>query len=126
MRKDNYERHVKSIYDISGCIKNKCIPCDEDFCTSKLLRIHDNAKHRTFTCDECDKNFTSKRSFQDHISNRSGVLCSECGKSFCNINAMRSHKKIAHMCVKCEKCDELLFKKGVVYHNVWAHEHPDK
>ena len=126
IRKDNYERHVKSIYEQSGSVQNKCIECDEEFCTSKLLRAHNNLKHINFTCDECNKSFTSKRNFQDHINKRICALCSECGKSFCNLNAMRSHKKIAHMCVECDICGELLFKTGVAYHKVWAHKDTDK
>ena len=41
----NLQRHKEGFYNSEGLAKNKCDVCDQEYCTSKILRKHVNSNH---------------------------------------------------------------------------------
>ena len=74
---------------------------------------HVKSKHEKktpFHCDECDRNYATKRKLTNHkqlVHQR--VKCDECGKEICNSFILKRHKASVHGITpkdayQCEKC----------------------
>ena len=118
--KTNLQHHERGIFSSEGLAKNKCDVCDEEFCTSKILRKHVNARHR-HSCEQCGQNFTLKSSLDRHIASRHDVSCEECGKGCCNTNALKRHMKEVHY-IECDQCGQHVREKYLKIHNQNVHK----
>ena len=91
----NYERHKRQAFDDDEKPRNICDLCGKSFCTSRLLKRHNNESHQV-TCPTCDEIFTTKRARDIHIQRRESVTCVECNKIFCNKQAYSVHVSYTH------------------------------
>ena len=74
-------RHYKEIHNKTrGYVK-----C----CGMKLRTVPDVRQHidshlrpETFKCDECNKNYSSRHSYLQHLQRHKGFICDYCGKTF--------------------------------------------
>ena len=64
-------------------MENVCELCDKSFCTSRLLKRHNNEVHKV-SCTTCDETFTTKRALDIHIQREDSFTCGHCKKIFCN------------------------------------------
>ena len=65
-------------------------------------------KSKLFYCDQCDKTFKQKRSFEGHMNVHRGRFpfeCADCDKSFSCKNSLRQHEK-THSTVRGHHCTE--------------------
>ena len=68
----------------------------------------ESEKSKLFYCDQCDKTFKQKRSFEGHMNVHRGRFpfdCTDCDKSFSCKNALRQHEK-THSTVRGHHCAE--------------------
>merc|ERR1712096_592625 len=103
-----------------GFAKNKCNYCEEEFCTSKLLRKHIDSNHQDFSCERCGQNFILKSSLDRHAESKSDVSCEECGKSLCYANSLNSHMKEVHYS-ECDQCGQKFRQKYLQMHKQHVH-----
>mmetsp|Transcript_836 Transcript_836/g.1900 ORF Transcript_836/g.1900 Transcript_836/m.1900 type:complete len:159 (+) Transcript_836:492-968(+) len=79
--------------------------CTRTYSSKYNLRRHVNSTHlriRSFTCEKCDKKFTSKQSLKEHFYIHTGekpFTCFEigCNKRFRQASQLNVHRKKVHM-----------------------------
>ncbi|KAK6188941.1 hypothetical protein SNE40_005015 [Patella caerulea] len=88
--------------------KDKCIDCDEDFGSPKLLKehmvTHDNREDHE--CPECQRLFRYPSQLKDHLTSHSGYrpfICAECGMDFIKEHHLKAHQ-FTHTGLRPYKC----------------------
>ena len=90
-----------------------CNLCNKIYTKPGSLRLHRRTAHQNkdaFQCDQCQRTFSDKRSFQGHLLVHSGkkpFVCEEkgCGRSFNNKSNLRIHSYL-HLDKKPHACDQ--------------------
>ena len=88
----------------------ECGDCSQDYRKSGLLFKHTNEHHGGRKCPDCDERFTSSSPYHLHIKKHASFKysCNECDKEFSTKSNLTTHKNIhlgikPHKCSKCEK-----------------------
>ena len=123
--KTNLQRHEQGFYNSDGLARNKCNYCEEEFCTSKLLRNHINSNHQDFSCEQCGQKLTLNSSLDRHIESKRDVSCEECGKCLCNASSLKTHAKEVHYS-ECDQCGQRFRQKFLKMHKQSVHKHSNE
>lgn len=74
---------------------------------SKMKFKYHKETHLHLTCNQCDREFKSTRSLQNHMKNHSDneaqFTCAECGKSFLELDNLKNHLAVHGMITSLEK-----------------------
>ncbi|XP_041372535.1 uncharacterized protein LOC121385813 [Gigantopelta aegis] len=103
--RNTMKKHVKSH---SSEKPYECQTCGRRYQYSWNLKIHEKSAHTgdmPFKCRFCQKMFTHRRDYRDHVRSHTDNLpfkCHEarCGRSFASQRALRMHQPI-HFAAKC-------------------------
>ena len=106
-------KKISNLIDKRNSISKIGCTCEKNSLKRKDLILHTKSHTETrFTCEECVKNFTTRRFYQLHIkkehTDKGKFICEICGKRFEKKVNFYKHKK-AHtknsnyQCGKCEK-----------------------
>lgn len=96
-------RHVAKTHNSGTPPQHKCEECD--FCakTEGALRIHQRRIHNTvpkmYTCEECNMAFSTKLSFDKHVTFHVGetsFTCQICMRTYRSQNDFHSHMRAIH------------------------------
>ena len=97
---------------------NKCKMCGIILASEKLLQMHkeivhpkSNIVHLQYSCDKCEKMFSTKAHFQRHVKSVHDNVrynCDKCNKSFSRIDKLQRHIKSIHENIRypCDQCDK--------------------
>jgi len=104
--------------------------CGEAYETHMLLVRHQRENHTEFTCELCNKVFSTSQSLKQHkqqshvIENKELFSCAECGKSFTKKNNLKTHIRSAHEGVTfdCEVCGSKFKHKHTLVQHKRKHE----
>uniref|UniRef100_A0A8D2JN38 Zinc finger protein 445 n=1 Tax=Sciurus vulgaris TaxID=55149 RepID=A0A8D2JN38_SCIVU len=94
--RSNFTRHVRLHQEEELCAQKKC---REDFrqnCSPLPLTTVAPTVEKTFSCQQCGKTFTQKKTLSEHQRIHTGekpYQCSECAKGFTYRSAFIVHKK---------------------------------
>ncbi len=127
--------HYRSVHkDIPPEFKDRklflCDQCPAVFLSKHLLKYHVMRKHydvinipkpKTYApsakkisvCPHCDKRFSSKRNFHEHIKvvheKYTPFECDQCARKFGMKQTLDSHKQIVHSKVPCDICGQEIY-----------------
>ena len=97
---------------------NKCKMCGIILASEKLLQMHkeivhpkSNIVHLQYSCDKCEKMFSTKAHFLRHVKSVHDNVrynCDKCNKSFSRIDKLQRHIKSIHENIRypCDQCDK--------------------
>ena len=109
---------------------NKCKMCGIILASEKLLQMHkeivhpkSNIVHLQYSCDKCEKMFSTKAHFLRHVKSVHDNVrynCDKCNKSFSRIDMLQRHIKSIHEKVRfrCDKCDTSFSEKGTLQRHI--------
>ncbi|XP_048480112.1 zinc finger protein 184-like isoform X3 [Plutella xylostella] len=90
----------------------ECETCDQKFITIISLRRHKQNAHggkkaavKKHVCHVCGKEFTVRKSLEEHLNTHSGLRpfkCNVCGDTFAYSAALYTHNKLKHLKIKPE------------------------
>ncbi|KAG7306576.1 hypothetical protein JYU34_007946 [Plutella xylostella] len=90
----------------------ECETCDQKFITIISLRRHKQNAHggkkaavKKHVCHVCGKEFTVRKSLEEHLNTYSGLRpfkCNVCGDTFAYSAALYTHNKLKHLKIKPE------------------------
>lgn len=111
--------HIASVHGIVVNPPKECKACEKVFPSDTKLQMHvrrDHLLERRFKCTECDMEFFTKESLNDHMIKHTGIKmfsCKLCFKSYGLKKALREHMRIHEndRRFKCEKCDQSFIQK---------------
>lgn len=112
--------HIAEVHGIVVTQPKECKACDKVFPSESKLQLHvrrDHLLERRFKCTECEMDFFTKESLNDHMVKHTGIKmfsCKVCCKSYGLKKALREHMRIHEndRRFKCEKCDKAFVQKG--------------
>ncbi|CAG9119933.1 unnamed protein product [Plutella xylostella] len=88
----------------------ECETCDQKFITIISLRRHKQNAHggkkaavKKHVCHVCGKEFTIRKSLEEHLNTHSGLRpykCNVCGDTFAYSAALYTHNKLKHLKIK--------------------------
>ena len=105
--------HAKNI-SVTLC-NIKCSMCNRTFDSDLIMELHIKYDHQApkYWCDQCGKQFNTKKGLAFHVSgvheNLKPHICIHCNKAFPSKGNMETHIKIAHTktgSVKCQICGQ--------------------
>ena len=87
--------------------KNKCQQCDKTFTGPKMLREHEEVKHKgnKSVCKICNRAVESLRHHMGSVHIQRTLSCENCGKYFKRTADMKRHRMLVHMRVRNHACD---------------------
>ncbi|CAG9119929.1 unnamed protein product [Plutella xylostella] len=108
INKQALQNHIDSIH--MKIPRYECETCDQKFITIVYLRIHKRKVHggkeaavKKHVCHVCGKEFTAKKSLEQHLNTHSGLRpykCNVCGDTFAYSGALYTHNKLKHLKIK--------------------------
>jgi KRAB domain-containing zinc finger protein len=113
--------------------KFKCDQCSYVTSKKSYLKIHQTTHTKTFSCETCDKNVTSKFQLESHQKfHRHGPFkeipddrfdCEKCDKSFKLLSGLKNHTKHVHDVaeIKCNICSKVFKNKHYLLTHVSIH-----
>ena len=89
----------------------RCKVCKKTklFGTEEQLAKHMKEKHGPFTCEKCDKSFSSRQALNNHGMQHGAApmfQCSYCERGFSNSYSLKIHENVHHKGVKPFLCNE--------------------
>ena len=111
--KTSLTNHIDTVHDKN--FRHHCQFCskgvDSKFKLKQHERCHTGEKAFFKMCEICQKDFSTKASFQSHMDNQHGdvkIPCVECGKMFGSQRSLHKHVKAVHceathLCPTCNK-----------------------
>ena len=97
----------------------KCDQCDKDYPSKrdlqKHMKIHNSCPQK---CNQCGKMYATVKNLKEHIANMHSekrLECDECDQMFSTIGRLNIHKKAVHV-LKSFKCDQCKFRCKTSYH----------
>ena len=90
-----------------NALNNKCQQCDKTFTGPKLLRSHEEFKHKgnKSVCKICSKEVASLRHHMDSVHVQRSLACQHCGKYFKRSADLKRHNVLVHLKVRNHACD---------------------
>ena len=75
-----------------------CKFCSENFCTSRALCAHLNAKHTYLHCQFCGQEYSKRNNLDRHLIMRTSrpKVCHVCGLVFCNSGTLGTYMIMEH------------------------------
>ncbi|XP_022125593.2 zinc finger protein OZF isoform X4 [Pieris rapae] len=118
--REKYHAHINE-HDSDG--KFKCTQCTFGCKRKSAFLKHQKIHLRSFTCDNCDKNFVDQRNLTRHIENKRCkkpiIKCEMCDKEFDKTHLYKSHLR-RHTTEKPFECNicgmALKYKSALVQH----------
>ena len=91
----------------------KCDQCDKDFSTKRYLGTHIKV-HKALPqkCNQCGKTYKTIANLKKHISrmhSEKEIECDECEKTFSTTSSLNFHKKTVHV-LKSFKCGQCKYR----------------
>ena len=98
-----------------------CRHCSDCFTWHNQLKTHLLKSHNEgtwFTCDICQKKWTTKLNLKVHVQRHEAVkpyVCSECPKRFCTATELRLHHSghLGYKQFSCGLCDTQFARKAL-------------
>ena len=104
----------------------QCECCNKSFSCLSNLRHH-LRKREINKCKLCEKEFTNKHSFKQHMQNHTvictSIKCEKCPKEFPTITSLASHVSLVYRGpLKCTQCDkEYKTRNSLKRHDLRSH-----
>ena len=134
--KQFYDRYalVNHIREVHDGVKCRCPFCDMDYQTKQGLVRHIEEKHGgtgKFRCTTCNKSFSYKHTYTEHIAGHVGVkshVCNRCSRAFLRMRELSFHKTICGQTAKltCRICDKVFKCMKYLRGHMRSHAMPNK
>lgn len=113
-QKVSLERHMNHLHN------QKCLYCDKNLKSKKILIQHMAKKHSVengYKCDLCSCTFTRKDNFNRHIVKLHTFKCTHCDQILSTEDALMEHWTNSHSissCIKCYVCKEIFATQALL------------